>query len=250
MIEWNKCYYTDCLDKNNGLPYLEKLIENGEMDKIDLCLTDPPYNINAGITEGLCSSHKRHKRDNTVKTYNDNIENYREWCYSWFELLKKICNKIIFTCGKLNLKMWFEEYDFHLVIWLIRNSSSRGFVSKFVRHEPILCFGDFKKRKLTFDVIDAIARGGFLGTVNFVHPHPKPQKLFKDIISQLQPKTVIDPFLGSGTTAEVCTKLGIKWIGYEINTEYEEDINNRLKKCKKEPIQTNLFSYKNFELKV
>ena len=38
---------------------------------------------------------------------------------------------------------------------------------------------------------------------------------------------VLDPFMGSGTTAHVAQKLGRKWIGVEINPEYAEIINKR-----------------------
>jgi site-specific DNA-methyltransferase (cytosine-N4-specific) len=33
---------------------------------------------------------------------------------------------------------------------------------------------------------------------------------------------VLDPFMGSGTTAAVATKLGRRWIGCELNQEYED----------------------------
>lgn len=33
--------------------------------------------------------------------------------------------------------------------------------------------------------------------------------------------TVIDPFFGSGTTGEVAQRLGRKWIGCELNQDYE-----------------------------
>ena len=39
---------------------------------------------------------------------------------------------------------------------------------------------------------------------------------------------VLDPFLGSGTTAVVAKKLGRKYIGYEIVPEYVEMANIRL----------------------
>ena len=34
--------------------------------------------------------------------------------------------------------------------------------------------------------------------------------------------TVLDPFIGSGTTGEVCERLGRHWVGIEINPEYGE----------------------------
>lgn len=40
--------------------------------------------------------------------------------------------------------------------------------------------------------------------------------------------TVLDPFMGSGTTAVVAQKLGRKWIGIEINPEYAKLIEKRV----------------------
>lgn len=68
---------------------------------------------------------------------------------------------------------------------------------------------------------------------DLIHPHPKPIALYDKILEELQPKSVIDPFIGSGTTAEACVKLGIKWLGYEIEEKYSHDINLRLENCKK-----------------
>lgn len=40
---------------------------------------------------------------------------------------------------------------------------------------------------------------------------------------------VIDPFLGSGTTAVACAELGVPFIGYEIVEEYAEMAIGRVK---------------------
>jgi len=41
---------------------------------------------------------------------------------------------------------------------------------------------------------------------------------------------VLDPFLGSGTSAVVAKRLGRNYIGYEIYKEYIDIANKRLKK--------------------
>jgi hypothetical protein len=45
--------------------------------------------------------------------------------------------------------------------------------------------------------------------------------------AQTIPCTVIDPFLGSGTTAEAAEVLGRQWVGYEINPDYHALITAR-----------------------
>jgi len=54
------------------------------------------------------------------------------------------------------------------------------------------------------------------------HPTQKPEEMLKRIIlaSSNKDDLVLDPFLGSGTTAFIAKKLGRNWIGIEKNNEY------------------------------
>jgi len=38
---------------------------------------------------------------------------------------------------------------------------------------------------------------------------------------------VLDPFMGSGTTADVAKRLSRKWIGIELNEDYAKIINKK-----------------------
>jgi len=55
-----------------------------------------------------------------------------------------------------------------------------------------------------------------------LHPTQKPEEMLKRIIlaSSNKGDIVLDPFLGSGTTAVVAKKLGRKWIGIEKSKAY------------------------------
>jgi site-specific DNA-methyltransferase (adenine-specific) len=57
---------------------------------------------------------------------------------------------------------------------------------------------------------------------NTDHPTQKPEKLIAKLVlaSSHAGGVVFDPFLGSGTTAVVCKKLGRRFVGVEQNTEY------------------------------
>lgn len=57
---------------------------------------------------------------------------------------------------------------------------------------------------------------------NTDHPTQKPEKLIAKLIlaSSLPGDIIFDPFLGSGTTAVVATKLGRRFCGIELNQEY------------------------------
>lgn len=56
------------------------------------------------------------------------------------------------------------------------------------------------------------------------HPSPKPIEYVQCLITRFSEKndSILDPFLGSGTTAVACEQLGRKWIGIEINRDYCE----------------------------
>ena len=63
-----------------------------------------------------------------------------------------------------------------------------------------------------------------------LHPTQKPEELLHRIIiaSSNKGDIVLDPFLGSGTTALVAQKLGRKWIGIEIKDKYIKAAKKRL----------------------
>ena len=139
------------------------------------------------------------------------------------------------------MKWWFLNYPpREMLIHYKKNGMgiSYGGLAMTNKFEPYFIYGKFRTAKFYSNVWDVPLRAGFNRDRNTVHPHPKPYEVWSKIISRLKPKSVIDPFLGSGTTAEVCTKLGIPWLGYELNMAFAVDINDRLRYCKKEPIQT------------
>tara|TARA_R110000737_G_scaffold349414_1_gene385553 strand:- start:77 stop:796 length:720 start_codon:yes stop_codon:yes gene_type:complete len=60
------------------------------------------------------------------------------------------------------------------------------------------------------------------------HPAPFPLDLIKRIISSTTAKTVLDPFMGSGTTLEAAKSLNRHCIGIELSEEYCEIAVQRL----------------------
>ncbi len=71
------------------------------------------------------------------------------------------------------------------------------------------------------------------------HPSQKPVKLIEMLVrcSTRETDAVLDPFLGSGTTALACQNLNRKFTGIEIEQKYIEIAQNRLQKT-----QANLFN--------
>lgn len=53
-----------------------------------------------------------------------------------------------------------------------------------------------------------------------VHPHEKPAWLMEHFIERVVGQTILDPFMGSGTTGVACARLGRSFIGVEIHEPY------------------------------
>ena len=80
--------------------------------------------------------------------------------------------------------------------------------------------------KLKRDVIEtsvAVVKGN-------KHPAIYPVEVVEEFLHLLTPPAslVLDPFMGSGSTAVACKKLGRHYIGYDINTEYCEYARQRV----------------------
>jgi len=63
---------------------------------------------------------------------------------------------------------------------------------------------------------------------NNTHPAPFPVSLIERVISSTTAETVLDPFMGSGTTAVASKMLGRDYIGIDISPEYCENARRRI----------------------
>lgn len=62
------------------------------------------------------------------------------------------------------------------------------------------------------------------------HPCQMPLEVMKNIVGILpRDSTIVDPFMGSGTTGVACVEAGLDFIGIEMDSQYFEIAKNRLK---------------------
>ena len=68
------------------------------------------------------------------------------------------------------------------------------------------------------------------------HPHAKPVSLICALLGKIPHKaTILDPFMGSGTTLVACARLGRKGIGIEISEDYFEIACRRVEEAYRQP---------------
>ncbi len=163
----------------------------------DLMLTDPPYGV--GFAE-----------------WDEHIS------FDWFEKVKHF-PRIAFTPGISNIHRYPEPY--WIMGWGKPGSTRRNVSGGFNSWEPVLVYG---KRKIMVDFInlpDAANHSDIKG-----HPCPKPARLYTFLVKQLsdEGESIVDPFMGSGTTLRAAKDLGRKAIGIEIEERYCEIAAKRL----------------------
>ncbi len=171
---------------------------------IDLVLTDPPYGV--GIEYGL---------------YTDDQETLKQMIPEFLPQLKRIGHAVLLTSGVLN--QWLYPQPDWVLAWFIPTTNSGSSSWGFSCWQPILAYGadpylaNGKGRQM--DII-AINSKRLIG---FKHPCAKPDDVWSLLMLRGSIKKgdlILDPFLGSGTTAVCAKKLGRKCIGIEIEEKY------------------------------
>ena len=124
-----------------------------------------------------------------------------------------------------------------VITWVKNNHSMGDLKHEHARQTEIIMFysgnNHYFPCKRPFDVVKAPRTG------NDLHPTQKPVELMEVILSWTC-GTILDPFMGSGTTLVACAKMGRKGIGIELNEEYFNIACKRVEEAYKQP---DIFGY-------
>ncbi|MCD4829109.1 MAG: site-specific DNA-methyltransferase [Candidatus Cloacimonetes bacterium] len=211
---------------------------------VDLVVTSPPYNLKNstgnGMKDGRGGKWANAALVDGYSHYNDNIphDEYVNWqreCLA--EMLRVIPDD-----GAI-----FYNHKWRVQAGLLQDRSD--IVSGFPVRQVIIW-----RRKgginfnpgyflPTYEVIYLIAKPKFKlakkanahGDIwefcqesKNIHPAPFPVALIERIISSTDSRIILDPFMGSGTTALVARNLNRSFIGIDISPEYCEMAQKRL----------------------
>jgi DNA modification methylase len=103
-------------------------------------------------------------------------------------------------------------------------------------YEPIFHYErDGRKRRSEIRPHAAVFNGVGPGCTEYAgHPTQKPIDLMQWLIEKTT-GTILDPFMGSGTTGVACVKLGRRFIGIEIEPKYFDIACRRIEAAYKQP---------------
>ena len=219
-------YQGDCLEIMKKFP-----------DKsVDLVLTDPPYGLNYRSRRGA--------KTGNLKDYiiNDKLEDYKRLLSKIRETLDRILtdnSEAYIFCGgggePILAYAWLEYLKGkrakvkNLLVW-DKTYPGLGWDWRF-QYETIF---QLQVGKGLNNTTKGSNRSNILKCKNIIppagsHPTPKPIGLIIQILKPKPSDITLDPFLGSGTTAIACEKLGRRWIGIEISEKYCEMSKRRIK---------------------
>ena len=236
----------DCLE------VLKKL----RSESVDLVVTDPPYMISreAKITRSRNPLKRGKFKEKDISfmfgewDIFESEEQYWEFIYSVLNQLKRILRKgahllMFFDKFKITpLVEWCKKNNFiarQPLYWLKTNPvPMAGKVSFMNAHECIFwATKETTSRKFATFHHELGQHPDYFScpivpTSKHIRRHPtqKPVKVIKWLLEYLSNEgdTVLDPFLGSGTTMQACLELNRNCIGVEINPEYVNVTKKRL----------------------
>ena len=222
MLEVNRIYNMDCLAG------MKLMLEQGML--VDLIVTDPPYFIKSTRAGGKSELAR------SIQPMNDELQNGN--------LTVGIDDKILNVMWSLmkapNIYIWcngaqIPQYiDFFvkkhkckmdIIVWHKTNATPL-FCNKYLSDKEYCLYfrrggycqpQSYKKATTVYELPINSKDKRLYG-----HPTIKPLPIIRTIVenSAKPNQLVLDPFMGSGTTAVACKGLGRNFIGFEIKPEY------------------------------
>ena len=226
------------LHKGDCLEFLKDIPD----ESVDLVVTDPPYKIVAGgctnvgnmATTGVLSRNTKAVR--TGKLFEHNDVTFSDWLPDVYRVLKEASHCYIMINGRnlSELQSECEKVGFtyqNLLVWNKGNVTPNKWYMNQCEFILMLRKGKAKNIKnmgtsTLLDVQNIIGKK--------VHPTEKPAYLMKILIenSSEQGEVVLDPFMGSGSTGIACVTENRNFIGIELDEQYFEVAQDRIKQAK------------------
>lgn len=225
---------SDCLDYFKTIP----------SESIDLCITDCPYKIVSGgctktafnIKETGGILNKRGQVSDNIKKgkiFDHNEIKFSQWLPELYRIMKPQSHIYIMINARnlKNLQTEAEKAGFkfqNLLVWDKGNHVVNAYYLN--SYELILML-----RKGPAKYINNMGTSNILRIPNIkgtkTHPTEKPVELLKILIenSSSEEDTVIDPFMGTGSTGIACMETNRNFIGVEIDEKYFNIAAERIK---------------------
>lgn len=230
MLEINRIYNMDCLQG------MKLMLEQGLY--ADLIVTDPPYFIKSTRAGGKSELAR------SIQPMNDELQNgnltvgiTEEFLNAMWAVMKS--PNIYLWCNGAQIPQYIDFFvkkhkcKMDIIVWHKTNATPL-FCNKYLSDKEYClyfrrgayCQPQSYKTATTVYELPINAKDKRL----YGHPTIKPLPIIRNLVenSSRQGQLVLDPFMGSGTTAVACKELERNFIGFEINPDYTVTCAKRL----------------------
>jgi len=224
-------YFEDCV---------EGMAERLDDDSLDCVITDPPYGID------FQSSHRYAQPDfdkiDADESVEDAIALFKDVCSEAYRTLHDGGHFYAFTrwdvypAFKAAVEQQFEVKN--CLVWRKNNWGMGDLDGAYApAHEFVIFATKGKGRPLQDGRPPDVLEHGQNHSVDYDHPTEKPVSLIVELLENSTAKgdTVLDPFMGSGTTAVAAIQNDRDYVGFEIDAEnYRSVIERRIGEAKRQ----------------
>jgi len=189
------------LHNGDCLPYLKAM----PSASVDCVITDQPYGVGIADWDG----------DMPPQDFLDECLRVARGGIVWFGAAPMILEFSRYTQRPERMLIWSPKFTLSKV-------AKDGFA---YRYHPIALWRVEKQNVIAWDVLDDMTEGGNW----WKHPATKPVSLMRKLVSAFSQESVLDPFMGSGTTGVAAVELGRRFIGCELSPEYYSIAEKRIK---------------------
>ena len=244
-----KAYSTDRIVKDNytlihGNSYtIAKELQQNNI-KVDHIITDPPYSISQ---DNNFSTMKHPRKGVDFGEWDKSFDLY-SWIDDYSKLLKSNGSMIVFGSYRFisHIIDRIEKNDLvvkDVLVWRKTNPMPRNAERRYVQDMEFAVWAVKKKAKWVFNkpenkpyLRSLYETSVVSGKERTNHPTQKSLKLMEEIIKvHTNPNdTILDPFMGSGTTGIAAINNNRKFIGIELEKEYFDLTIERFNKIDKQ----------------
>lgn len=221
-------YCGDCLEIMKQIP----------SECANVILTDPPYGIDFQSTWPTEKSKRKPKIKN-------NKHPFIWFLYDAFRLCKSDGCILCFTrddvCEIFKTSIQCAGFTIRsVIVWDKQVHGMGNLKSQFAPQHEVIIFATKGKyqfpSKRPHDVI-SIQR---VSPFDLIHPNEKPIELLEHLINStcVNNGTVLDMFMGSGSTGVACANTGRNFIGVELDEGYYNIAKDRIEKAYNEEYQS------------
>ena len=207
----------DCLDILRGLP-------DGSIDAV---VTDPPYGVNVMMHHGRTGERIK-ERYQTIA--NDHSQEAGEAVSEW---AKESGIPTLFFAAPM--KQWTGDWD----EWLVWDKGPAvGGGGDYLRtHKRTWELIQVRGFPLLLDGRNEAVYTIHVSPNNRVHTAEKPVGLMAQLLKQfvLPGSLILDPFCGSGTTGVAAMRLGMRFLGCELDEQYADIARARIAAAAAQP---------------